>query len=140
MTTMMLAAPMVLDHDGDKYTDGMHRRATDRRGSLESRVSQLESELAALKDAPIDGARLSFSTKMVASILSSALFLGVALWSIKADVSALKTATETAQQLSTERLNGVKEQVGMLDKKQELQRLEIQGLKEMILEQRSVRR
>jgi hypothetical protein len=138
MLTLTEPIPMVLDHEGDKFHDGQHRRVTDRerRGSLESRVSQLEADIRLLQDAPTDVRRINFSVGIVVSIVISALTLAGMFLSLRADVGSVKAALDTQKQLTEERAFALKETISMMDKKQELQRLEIQGLKEMILQQR----
>lgn len=128
LTLVAESPPMAFDHEGEKFGEGPHRRVTDRRGSLETRIAALERDVAALQVAPTDVAKLSFSTKVVASIVTSSLFIALALWSVRAEM--VSNAALTA-----ERMNTLRDTISMMDKKQELQRLEIQGLKEMILKQ-----
>lgn len=129
-------ALMALEHDGDKFSDGPHhRRASDRRGSLESRVAQLEQDVAGLKDGPTDVRRLNFPASVVLTVVGAALSIGVVLWTVRSDIRNVQTSLDAQRQLFDDRYSALKETIGMMEKKQELQRLEIQGLKEMILRQ-----
>jgi hypothetical protein len=140
-------------HD-EKHEDAHRRLRLDYR-DLDERVVKLESghatsaaQLTAMSDRTIDVAKLRFTPSVVISALVLALSVASGIWlstgGLRSDVRDILTRMDAQaktddanRKLSDERLAALRDAVAAMQRRQELQQYEIQGLKETLLKQGS---
>lgn len=81
----------------------------------------------------VSAERLSFPLKVVISLIGSALgvcvFILSITWELRSDIRDINTNLRAAEQLQSERLSNIREQLGSIRRMQDLQNYEIQALK-----------
>ncbi len=115
----------LVEQNDEKHEDG-HRRLRQDWRELERRVVTLESaqhaaslHFAKLDNTRVDVTALQFGTKTVIGIVAICLGLAAGQWAVVVSVSSLTSKVDAMQ------------------RRQELQQYEIQGLKEEIMKQRN---
>ena len=119
----------------------------ERLGKLQVTQQKHETDLASFISAPQDLSRATLSSRMVVSIvLVVAGIIGgqmASTWGIRSDVRDISTkqaqkseTSKVTEQLKDERAAMLKTTVDTISKDQKLQQLEIQSLRETILNQR----
>lgn len=151
----------MVQRNDEKHEEGHARLRGDLR-SLESRIVSLEtaraetgaqmrvleSTVKRMATDPTDVTRLKFSPSIVVSILVACLTVAGGMWGstygLRSDVrdiltqmAANKSLDASNAKLIEERAAALNRTIDMIEKKQELQRLELQSLKETILQQRN---
>lgn len=146
---------LVRQHD-EKHEQGHKRLREDYRGhedrllALERTQQDQSYTLKSLAAAAPDLSRMTLSPGIVVSIIMA--IVGIvggqvaSTWGMRSDIRDISTRIESqanrnqdAQRLQDERFSAMREKIDSFDKKQELQRLEIQSLKETILDARNKR-
>ena len=113
-----------------------------------ARMDGLDHALVRVSTAPTEISRIHFTPGIVASIVTVCLAISGGMWAstygLRSDVRDILTQQNEQQKvdvanatLNAERAAMLRQTVDMIEKKQELQRLEIQSLRETILRQRS---
>ncbi len=150
-----LILQMVAQND-DKHESGHKRLRHDWR-ELEERIEKTEATLAqhenrlvAMATAPHDLSKLSLSPGMVASIVIGIMSIVggqlASTWGLRSDIALLNQRMSNqsevdkgSQTMQIERAAALKGVVDDLKKKQDLLQLEVQSLRETILNQRLTR-
>ena len=130
---------MVRDFD-DKHEDG-HKRLRDDFRRLERRVEDLgqqyglvSTRLAQHESTPPDVTKLYFSPRVVFSIVIVVLGLAAGQWELNVSLrDRLLSAIDVNNRMQDERSAALKASIDAMQRRQELQQYEIQGLKETIL-------
>ncbi len=154
-TSTAVILQMVSQND-EKHEQGHQRLRTDWR-ELDERVEHLETvsaqhenRLVAITSTPQDISKLSMSPGLVASIVLAVVgIVGTNLattWGMRSDISSINLRLESrseldksTQKIQDERASALQKVVDEIKRKQDLQQLEVQSLRETILNQRRTR-
>jgi hypothetical protein len=135
-------AQMVQQND-DKHEAGHLRlrqdirRMDDRIDALERGAQETARHVTRLEATPADVTKLYFAPRVVVAIVVTALALAGGQWELNATLrNELIKAIEVSTKLQDERASALKTSVDAMQRRQELQQYEIQGLKEEILKLR----
>jgi hypothetical protein len=107
-------------------------------------ASQLASN--ALMNAPIDVDKMRFAPRVVVALVAGGISIAVGIYAstygLRSDVRDILTTMESQRQLedvnqklTDERSESLRKSIDAIDRRQQLQQIEIQELKEMVLKQ-----
>ncbi len=133
---------MVQQND-DKHEAGHHRlrqdfrRMEDRIEALERRDKDIGGQLTRLESTPTDVTKLYFSPRVVVAVVGMSLALAGGQYGLNQALrNELVKAIETSSKIQDERAAALKTTIDSMQRRQELQQYDIQGLKEEILKLR----
>ena len=111
------------------------------------RLREIDAAVIRMATAPTDVTKLNFPPRIVLGVVGACLSIALGFWGstygLRSDVRNILTQMESKVNLDAanarileERASNVARTIDTIEKKQELQRLEIQSLRETILRQR----